>query len=228
MFTIALLFGVSASLDALLVGISYGIRRIRIRLWQNLTISLVTLLGTCLSVGLGQRLAAVLPSMIGEYAGSLVLIILGLYYIAKWVTAHWHNLQAKAPPAAIQSAATDYSGKTALYQTSGSSPEPAPSPETVPSPEPAPSPETVPFLKLTEVLSLSLTLSVNNLSVGFSASLAGLPLAPAAAGTFICSVLFLFSGNRLGYSRWLQVAGCAAEPLSGLLLIGLGAVQLLL
>ena len=142
MFTIALLFGVSASLDALLVGISYGIRRIRIRLWQNLTISLVTLLGTCLSVGLGQRLAAVLPSMIGEYAGSLVLIILGLYYIAKWVTAHWHNLQAKAPPAAIQSAATDYSGKTALYQTSGSSPEPAPSPETVPSPEPAPSPET--------------------------------------------------------------------------------------
>lgn len=210
MFTIALLFGVSASLDALLVGISYGIRRTRIRLWQNLTISLVTLLGTCLSVGLGQRLAAVLPSMIGEYAGSLVLIILGLYYIVKWMTAHWHNLQAKAPPAAIQSAATDYSGRTALYRTSGSSPGP------------------VPFLKLTEVLSLSLTLSVNNLSAGFSASLAGLPLAPAAASTFICSVLFLFSGNRLGCSRWLQVAGCAAEPLSGLLLIGLGAVQLLL
>ena len=58
MFTIALLFGVSASLDALLVGISYGIRRVRIRLWQNLAISLVTLLGTCLSVGLGQHLSS--------------------------------------------------------------------------------------------------------------------------------------------------------------------------
>ena len=41
-----LLFGISASLDALLVGIGYGLRKVRIRLWQNLTISLVTLAGT--------------------------------------------------------------------------------------------------------------------------------------------------------------------------------------
>ena len=201
MFTIALLFGVSASLDALLVGISYGIRRVRIRLWQNLAISLVTLLGTCLSVGLGQHLAAVLPSMIGAYAGSLVLIFLGLYYIVKWMREHWQSLHTRAIPNDFQTAQRDDPGSAALYQAS------------VPFPEP------VSFLKLTEVLSLSLTLSVN---------LAGLPLAPAAASTFICSVLFLFSGNRLGCSRWLQVAGCAAEPLSGLLLIGLGAVQLLL
>ncbi len=210
MFTLALLFGVSASLDALLVGISYGIRRVRIRLWQNLTISLVTLLGTCLSVGLGQRLATVLPSMIGEYAGSLVLIFLGLYYIAKWIKAHWQSLHARAIPNDFQAAAADYSGRTDLYQVTDASPE------------------TVPFLKLTEVLSLSVTLSVNNLSAGFSASLAGLPLAPAAASTLICSVLFLFFGNCLGCSRWLQVAGCAAEPLSGLLLMGLGILQLLL
>lgn len=98
MFTIALLFGVSASLDALLVGISYGIRRVRIRLWQNLAISLVTLLGTCLSVGLGQHLAAVLPSMIGAYAGSLVLIFLGLYYIVKWMREHWQSLHTRAIP----------------------------------------------------------------------------------------------------------------------------------
>ena len=54
MFIASLLFGISASLDALLVGISYGLRNVRIRLWQNLSISLVTLLGTCLSVGLGR------------------------------------------------------------------------------------------------------------------------------------------------------------------------------
>lgn len=210
MFTIALLFGVSASLDALLVGISYGIRRVRIRLMQNLAISLVTLLGTCLSVGLGHRLAAILPSMIGEYAGSLVLIILGLYYIVKWMKAHRHSLQAKTPPAAIQAVGMDSSEKKTLYQNTDPSPEPIFS------------------LKLTEVLSLSLTLSVNNLSAGFSASLAGLPLAPAAASTFLCSVLFLFTGNRLGRSRWLQVAGCLAEPLSGLMLMGLGTLQLLL
>lgn len=83
MLMASLLFGISASLDALLVGISFGLRGVRIRLWQNLTISLVTLLGTCLSVGLGHRLAALLPEAVGAYAGSLILILLGLYYIAK-------------------------------------------------------------------------------------------------------------------------------------------------
>ena len=41
MLMASLLFGISASLDALLVGISFGLRGVRIRLWQNLTISLV-------------------------------------------------------------------------------------------------------------------------------------------------------------------------------------------
>ena len=42
MLITSLLFGISASLDALLVGIGFGLRRVRIRLWQNLAISLVT------------------------------------------------------------------------------------------------------------------------------------------------------------------------------------------
>ena len=93
MITASLLFGISASLDALLVGVSYGIRGIRIRLWQNLAISLVTLLGTCLSVGLGHRMAAFLPDSVSSCAGSLVLVLLGLYYISKWVKTFLKNCQ---------------------------------------------------------------------------------------------------------------------------------------
>ena len=62
MITASLLFGISASLDALLVGVSYGIRGIRIRLWQNLAISLVTLLGTCLSWDTGWPLSSLILS----------------------------------------------------------------------------------------------------------------------------------------------------------------------
>ena len=36
----------------------------------------------------------------------------------------------------------------------------------------------------------------------------------------------LEGGNRLGGCRMLQLAGCAAEPVSGILLIGLGMVWL--
>lgn len=193
MLIASLLFGISASLDALLVGISFGLRRVRIRLWENLTISLITLLGTCLSVGLGHRLASLLPEVANAYAGSLILILLGLYYIAKWCAALRRS--SRAAPAALSPDCREQKAENAS-------------------------------LRLSQVFVLSLTLSLNNLSAGLSASLAGLALVPAAIATFACSVLFLASGNRLGGCHGLQLAGCVAEPLSGVLLIGLGLVQL--
>ena len=195
MLIASLLFGISASLDALLVGISFGLRRVRIRLWQNLAISLITLLGTCLSVGLGHRLTSFLPEAVSAYAGSLILILMGLYYIAKWGASFWKS--CRAAPA----------GYPADYRERESK-------------------EAAASLRLSEVFGLSLTLSLNNLSAGLSASLAGLALVPAAIATFACSVLFLASGNRLGSCHGLQLAGCVAEPVSGILLIGLGLVQL--
>ena len=199
MFFASLLFGISASLDALLVGIGYGIRGTRIKLWQNLVISLITLLGTCLSVGLGHRLVRLLPGVIGDYAGSLILILLFLYYIGKWTISFLRG----------------DSGETASEN---------PGHEMVS----ASVSIAFPCLKLTEVLILSLTLSLNNLSAGLSASLAGLTLLPAAVSTLACSVLFLFAGNRLGRNPVLQLAGKGAEPISGGLLIGLGVMQFFL
>lgn len=197
MFFASLLFGISASLDALLVGISYGIRGTRIRLWQNLTISMITLLGTCLSVGLGHRLMSLLPEAAGRLAGSLILILLGVYYIAKWAIALLRRHDDEMSLSGCQRCEISPDSAGSAF----------------------------PCLKLPEVFTLSLTLSLNNLSAGLSASLGGLPLIPAAVSTLACSVLFLFAGNRLGQNPVLQLAGKAAEPLSGGLLIGLGILQ---
>ena len=199
MFFASLLFGISASLDALLVGIGYGIRGTRIKLWQNLVISLITLLGTCLSVGLGHRLVRLLPGVIGDYAGSLILILLGLYYIVKWTISF---LRCDSGETASENPGQEMVSASVSIA--------------------------FPCLKLTEVLILSLTLSLNNLSAGLSASLAGLTLLPAAVSTLACSVLFLFAGNRLGRNPVLQLAGKGAEPISGGLLIGLGVMQFFL
>ncbi len=199
MFFASLLFGISASLDALLVGIGYGIRGTRIKLWQNLVISLITLLGTCLSVGLGHRLGRLLPGVIGDYAGSLILILLGLYYIVKWTISF---LRCDSGETASENPGHEMVSASVSIA--------------------------FPCLKLTEVLILSLTLSLNNLSAGLSASLAGLTLLPAAVSTLACSVLFLFAGNRLGRNPVLQLAGKGAEPISGGLLIGLGVMQFFL
>lgn len=202
MFFSSLLFGISASLDALLVGAGYGIRGIRIRSWQNLLISLITLFGTCLSVGLGHRLVKFLPGAAGNYMGSLILILLGVYYIVKWAVPFLRN---RVP------------------ETAGPGPG-DPSREITSASLPAASPP----LRLGEVFALSLTLSLNNLSAGLSASLAGLAMLPAGVSTFLCSVLFLYAGNSLGRNPVLQLAGKAADPLSGVLLAGLGIVQFFL
>ncbi len=196
MLIASLLFGISASLDALLVGISYGIRQIHIRFWQNLVISLITLAGTCLSVGLGHQLADHLPAIIGNRAGSLILVILGLYYIIKWMTACLKNQDVKAAPSSVEDERLPALRMVSLQA-----------------------------LKPAEIFGLSLTLSLNNLSAGLSASIAGMPLFPAAVSTFACSVLFLYSGNHLGRHPLLQLVGRAADPISGILLIGLGLLQ---
>ena len=198
MLIASLLFGISASLDALLVGVCYGIKGIRIRLLQNLVISLITLLGTCLSVGLGRRLAAFLPKVIGDYIGSMVLILLGLYYMVKWGITYLQSCKTE-----ISSVCLKEQGELEIAVEKG-----------------------LPQLKPMEVFTLSLTLSLNNVSAGLSASLAGLTLLPAAVSTFACSTLFLFTGNRLGGHPILQITGRIADPLSGALLMGLGIVQL--
>lgn len=179
----ALLFGISASLDALIVGITYGLRRIRIRLWQNFLISVITLLGTCLSVWLGAVLSPFLPALIAEAAAGTVLILLGAWYLIKSMR---HCLQKCRKDKNLSVS------------------------------------EMPPGLSLGEALSLGFALSLNNMGIGLSASIAGLLLLPAAIVTFLCSVSFLLFGNLLGRCRIFKQAGVAADFLSGLLLIGLG------
>lgn len=195
-FLSSLLFGVSASLDCLLVGASYGIRRVHIRLWQNLFISFVTLLGTCLSISAGHLLIPLLPEVVCRYAGSLILVLLGIYYIIKWLAVSLQNRRDNKLPHCSEVSSASAHKKW----------------------EP---------LSFAEVFTLSLTLSLNNLGIGLSASLAGLTLLSTAIATLICSVALLFLGNQLGRCRLLQLAGTAADPVSGILLIGLGLVQLL-
>lgn len=183
-FFSALLFGISASLDALVVGISYGIRRIRMGWGQNLFISFVTLIGTCLSMGFGVLLLPLLPPFLGKSAGSLILILLGIYYIIKYMLQKYRKRKKTAPG------------------------------------------EIKTCLSLPEAFLLGLALSVNNMGIGLSASLAGLALWPAAAATFFCSVVFLLLGHRLGKCSLFYPVQHTAQLLSGGLLILLGALGL--
>ena len=214
-----LLFGISASLDALLVGISYGMRGIYIKFWQNLVISLITLAGTCFSIILGNRLVHVLPDFLWSILGSLVLIAFGLYYMGKYV-----SLKLQRTHALLCSDDTLCLGNSLCTKDSLRSDDVLHSDDVLRSTDFLHSDATSP--SLTAICILGCGLSANNVGIGLSASVTGLTVWSALPVTLFFSMAFLFLGNRLGKSPLLQLVGDYADLLSGLLLVGLGVLEL--
>lgn len=79
----SLLFALSANTDNLVVGLSYGIKKIKIGPLSNLIISLVTVAGTILSMLLSQVVINFLPINITNIIGSLILIMIGAWTLIK-------------------------------------------------------------------------------------------------------------------------------------------------
>ena len=72
------LFALSTNLDNLVIGLSYGLRGIRVRLESGLLVSGLVLAGTLLSLWAGQGLQFLLPPVLARLLGSLVMAGLGL------------------------------------------------------------------------------------------------------------------------------------------------------
>lgn len=92
----SLLFALSVNIDAFLVGISYGIRKVHFTLIQNLIISLISFAGTFLSLFLGRQLLILLPASLGSYLGSGILFSLGIFYLYKAVFSSVSGLHAES------------------------------------------------------------------------------------------------------------------------------------
>ena len=72
------LFALSTNLDNLVIGLSYGLRGIRVRLESGLLVSGLVLAGNLLSLWAGQGLQFLLPPVLARLLGSLVMAGLGL------------------------------------------------------------------------------------------------------------------------------------------------------
>lgn len=84
----SILLAFSASLDSLIIGIAYGIKKIRITLSINIIIALIVTLGTFLSMLLGTILGKFIPRYICNYIGAILLIFVGL-----WMTLNYFKEQ---------------------------------------------------------------------------------------------------------------------------------------
>ena len=80
-----LLLVLSANLDTFVIAVSCGMKNIRIPLPANLIISLITTLGTYLSMLFGEAIGRFLPACLANYLGACVLILIGLGSVASFL-----------------------------------------------------------------------------------------------------------------------------------------------
>ncbi|MFE1626964.1 sporulation membrane protein YtaF [Brevibacillus reuszeri] len=74
-------FAISSSIDNLGVGISYGIRKIRIGFWSNLLIAGICFVLSEIGIYFGQMLVYLLPGILPVLLGALILVVIGIRII---------------------------------------------------------------------------------------------------------------------------------------------------
>ena len=76
-----ILLSISLSMDSLGIGISYGIRKIRIPLSAKLIICAISMIFTAVAVTLGTLILEIVPANIAEIIGVFMLASLGIFII---------------------------------------------------------------------------------------------------------------------------------------------------
>ncbi|MFZ5974683.1 MAG: manganese efflux pump [Bacillota bacterium] len=191
----------SMSLDNVVIGMAYGLKRIRITLLQNLIIAVITSLGTLISMLIGKTIAQLLPLEAMNYIGPGILILLGLYFgvlsvVQKHVPPDDQNVSAKNIDTMTQ-----YAEKSDRDQ-SGS-------------------------IDSREAALVALGLTLNNIGAGIAASIMSLSIVLTVVSTFAMSVVFLQIGLYLGNGIFSRMLGKYAPMISASIIIALGIYEML-
>ena len=75
----SILLAISSSIDSLGIGITYGIKNTKISLIGKIILFAISLLGTYLSMFLGDFIQNIFPSFLTKLLGNLILVFMGIY-----------------------------------------------------------------------------------------------------------------------------------------------------
>lgn len=200
-FLSALLYSLSSNLDNLVIGIAYGVKKIKIGLISNLIIATVTSIGTLISMSVGKFISGFLPTSLTNMLGAVIIMLLGLYFliqsILKLIPKSYSNSLALKNVDEIM----DYAEKSDS-DNSGT-------------------------LNIKEAFVVSLGLMLNNLGTGLAASITGINVSITVICTFILSIALLMLGKSIGHNILGSICGKYAPLISGVLLIILGIFELI-
>lgn len=196
----AILFSISSNLDNIVIGIAYGIKKIKIGFLSNFLIAIITSLGTFASMYLGKFIINFFPPVFTNLLGSGIILLLGLYFLIQSITnfsnKNIKNISLKNSDSMIEYA--KYSDKN----NSG-------------------------HIEIKEAIAVGFGLTFNNIGTGIAASVAGVNILETILFTFIFSMLLITIGFYLGNKIFGKFFGKFAPLISGILLIILGILELI-
>jgi putative Mn2+ efflux pump MntP len=230
------LLSVSSNIDALAVAIAYGVKKLKIGMFSNILIALVSTSGTVLSMAVGAVINRYLPSSVANFLGSGVLIAIGIWSI--WDTLEREKKRSRAKSkqkkldrslVAAGGYATDFVKDAGLKGRGGSvdgsdnmadlSYE-----SFLENPERADRDQSG-YIDVKESIALAFGLTINNLGSGVGAGISGLSIVLTAVLTFAFSLLAIVGGYFMGDRLTAKMTGIWAGILSGLLVIALGIYE---
>ncbi len=195
----ALLFSLSFNLDNIVIGTAYGIKKIRIGLYSNLIIALVTSVGTYLSMTVGTYIAKLLPDSCANTLGAAAVGLLGLYFIIQSVIKLFKTTKSKELALKNVSDMMEYAEDSDSNRNGK--------------------------IDLKEAFLVALGLMLNNLGTGITASITKVNVLLTVIATFFLSILTLLLGEAIGNHALGKLFGKYAPLISGILLVVLGIFE---
>lgn len=195
-----LAIGLASNLDNAGVGIAYGVRKIRIPWYSNLTVALISAVGTLVSGLFGSLIAQWIEPWISHLIGSTVIILVGL-----WVLREAFKEKTAEPTSASSS----------NFSRLLRNPEEADK-------------DSSKSISISEATVLGAALAMNALAGGFNAGVTKLNIGITALSVGIFSFLLFALCSWFGEKYAAEKFGNSATVISGLLLILIGIWQLVL
>lgn len=196
----ALLFSLSSNLDNVVIGIAYGIKKIRIGFGANLIIAFVTSIGTFLSMSAGKYISRFLPTYVANALGAIIIIVLGVYFLFTSAIKLAKDASSKELALKNITEMLEYAQKSDT-DNSGD-------------------------ISMKESLIVAFGLTFNNVGTGIAASITGVDIRITSIATFMLSLITILFGESIGNHVLGNFFGKYAPLISGILLTILGFFEL--
>jgi putative sporulation protein YtaF len=195
-----LLIAFASNLDNLGIGISFGMRLTRIPIMSNIIIAIITMMGTFISMKMGEYVTRYIPESAANMLGAAIIIAIGIWTIAGTLRKQDLDLGANETSNNIVGVIRNPSSAD-IDQNK--------------------------VISFKESFTLGIALALNNMATGIGAGATGVyPLwTTIAAGLF--SILFIGTGSSVGLIIARTWFGRYSIIISGVLLISIGIYEMI-